>query len=174
MSAHAKQTSRRDFLSRFRAVPATHSDPVDDVVRPPWARDIYDRCTGCGDCAPACPEGIIAFDGKNHPVIDFTKGECTFCGACSDACAEGVFDRTADAPWTLDVDVAKTCFAENGIYCRSCGDACPETAIRIAPQLGGRARVIIDDDTCTGCGACLSACPADAISITRQKDTAHG
>lgn len=174
MPANAKQTSRREFLARFRAVSTTHSDQTDDVIRPPWAWHLDARCTGCGDCAPACPEGIIAFDGRNHPVIDFTKGECTFCGACSHACAEDVFDTTADTPWNLDITVAKTCFAENGIYCRSCGDVCPESAIRIAPQLGGRARVIVNEDACTGCGACLSACPADAISITPQKEHAHG
>ncbi|HBS20926.1 4Fe-4S binding protein, partial [Thalassospira sp.] len=51
---------------------------------------------------------------------------------------------------------------------------CPESAIRIIPQLGGRARVLIGDDLCTGCGACFSACPVDAISIKPATEIAHG
>ncbi|MHC8492194.1 ferredoxin-type protein NapF [Thalassospira sp. SM2505] len=168
-----KQPSRRDFLNRLRPAQDRHVHPDTHAIRPPWAVNFHANCTACGDCVPACPEGIISLDDKQFPTIDFNKGECTFCGACADACAEDVFDRTANPAWQLDITVAKNCFAEQGIYCRSCGDICPERAIRIPPQLGGRARVIIDESTCTRCGACQTACPADAIMITPQKEYAH-
>ncbi|MDG4717766.1 MULTISPECIES: ferredoxin-type protein NapF [Thalassospira] len=168
-----KDPGRRAFLDRFRSGTDVQSRPELSAIRPPWAVQFDANCTGCADCVPACPEGIIALDGANLPAIDFNKGECSFCEACADACSENVFDRSVEPAWHLDITVAKNCFAEQGIYCRSCGDICPERAIRIPPQLGGRARVIIDSDTCTRCGACQGACPADAILITPHKEYAH-
>ena len=41
-----------------------------------------DKCTGCGDCVPACPFGLLEIvDDK----VQLKEG-CTFCGACQDAC----------------------------------------------------------------------------------------
>jgi len=175
MSSAPKVASRRAFFSGLRGLNAdTGGTQTPMVIRPPWAWQLDENCTACGDCIPACPENIIAIGKGDLPEIDFGKGECTFCDACADACAEPVFDRSVTAPWHLDVSVSSKCFAENGVYCRSCGDVCPESAIRIIPQLGGRARVLIDDDLCTGCGACISACPVDAISIKPVTEIAHG
>jgi electron transfer flavoprotein alpha subunit len=43
----------------------------------------FDGCTGCGNCVPACPFGLIEIiDDKAH-----IKEGCTLCGACRDACA---------------------------------------------------------------------------------------
>lgn len=173
MSFPHNRPSRREFLGRLRSAPDEQTRADATAIRPPWTVDFDTRCTGCADCVPACPEGIITLDDENLPIIDFNKGECSFCAACADACTEDVFDRTVSPAWQLDIAVAKNCFAEQGIYCRSCGDICPEKAIRIPPQLGGRARVIIDEDSCTKCGACQAACPADAILITPRKEYAH-
>jgi len=41
-----------------------------------------DKCTGCGDCVPACPFGLLEIvDDK----VQLEEG-CTLCGACQDAC----------------------------------------------------------------------------------------
>ena len=41
-----------------------------------------DKCTGCGDCVPACPFGLLeVVDDK----VQLKEG-CTFCGACQEAC----------------------------------------------------------------------------------------
>ncbi|MDP2697189.1 ferredoxin-type protein NapF [Thalassospira sp.] len=170
MSKTPVSQDRRDFLMALRGQTAPVMEPA--AIRPPWAYHLFDTCTRCGDCAPACPENIIIHDPAGFPQIDFSKGECTFCGACADICRSDVFDRARDA-WSNVIAVSPACFSERGIYCRSCGDGCPERAIRIMPQLGGRARVIIMEDACSGCGACVSACPADAISITPAAEAAH-
>ena len=56
------------------------------------------------------------------------------------------------------------CLAVGGVYCRSCADACPSSAIRIKPLLGGRADVVIDMECCEGCADCVDACPVGAIA----------
>ncbi|EKV29473.1 Ferredoxin-type protein NapF (periplasmic nitrate reductase) [Caenispirillum salinarum AK4] len=143
-------------------------------LRPPWARedDIADRCTRCGDCLTACPEGILKVGTGGFPEVDFRNGsgECTFCGDCATACSKGVFaapdpDSAATPPFAALVSIGASCLAEAGVMCQSCGDACPERAIRFALVRGGAPRPSLDLDACTACGACVSVCPADAIAI---------
>ncbi|QJP15197.1 ferredoxin-type protein NapF [Starkeya sp. ORNL1] len=153
---------RRTFLSGGFA--------AEHLVRPPWTRDsvIAEACSGCGACIPACPQSIISLDRRRRPVVEFDAGECTFCGRCADACPEPVFDRSI-APFPHIAVIGDTCFPARGIVCQSCGDACPEMAISFRLRLGGPALPFIAADRCTGCGACIAACPADAIAATVPK-----
>ena len=57
------------------------------------------------------------------------------------------------------------CFAEAGIVCRSCGEACPDSAIRFRPRIGLPPQAIVDQAACTGCGQCVGACPGEAITL---------
>jgi ferredoxin-type protein NapF len=57
------------------------------------------------------------------------------------------------------------CIARHGVVCRSCGDACTERAIRFSPCIGGIALPEILVEACSGCGNCVTACPADAIQL---------
>jgi ferredoxin-type protein NapF len=61
--------------------------------------------------------------------------------------------------------IGEACFAEAGIVCRSCEDACPELAIRFRSRTGLPPQAIVDEAVCTGCGECASACPGDAIAL---------
>ena len=41
-----------------------------------------DKCTGCGNCVPVCPFGLLEIvDDK----VQLKEG-CTLCGACQEAC----------------------------------------------------------------------------------------
>ena len=159
---------RRNFLVGRRV-------SLPDRVRPPWSRaaSIAAACTGCGACVPACTQHIVVLDETGRAALDFNTGECSFCVACAEACPEPVFDRAIPAFDHLAM-VGADCFAGRGIVCQSCGDACPESAIRFKARLGGPALPEIASDRCNGCGACIAACPAQAIAVgARPSEAAH-
>ncbi|QOC22451.1 ferredoxin-type protein NapF [Wenzhouxiangella sp. AB-CW3] len=135
------------------------------ALRPPWtAADFADRCTGCGDCIPVCPEGVLVAGRAGIPQMAPRGDGCIQCGACVEACEEGVFEVDRPAfPW--QVAISERCLTHIGVSCRSCEEACPEMAIgfRLAP--GGVSRPFIDQDACTGCSACLPVCPQQAIEL---------
>lgn len=143
------------------------NDP--QVPRPPGALAglaFGEACTGCGDCARACPAAIILKDADGLPVVDLREGACTFCGACTEACTAGALLPGQPWPWRAALRPA-ACLSAQAIACRACEDQCPEQAIRFRLLTGGRAMPIIETDDCTGCGACIGACPGGAIGTVR-------
>lgn len=161
---------RRSFLR-------AHLTAESFLPRPPWSSEeaVRSACTGCGRCVEVCPQRIVRLDRRNQAFLDFMQAECTFCGLCRDACEEEVFDRAAQIPFPNMAKIGEECLAARGIVCRSCGDACPEEAIRFAMRRGGPSLPSLDAERCTGCGACLGTCPADAIAmIARESEAHHG
>ncbi|NJD26166.1 MAG: ferredoxin-type protein NapF [Betaproteobacteria bacterium] len=154
-------SSRRGFL---RGRPRAEGE-----IRPPWAiaeAEFLSACTRCSDCIVACPQGILAAGGGNYPRVDFGRGECTFCSDCVTACRPHALLRVGDdAPWTLRARIGDTCLPRRNVECRVCGDWCGAGAIRFAPRLGGSPLPAVDDERCTGCGACVAPCPVAAIAI---------
>jgi len=160
--------SRRAFLRgrfRERRLP----------LRPPWAREerLYRDCTACGDCIAACPEEILLAGDGGLPEIDFTLGACTFCADCKSACSEGIFDPAALAPWSYKASIADLCLANRQVMCQSCGDSCAARAIRFTRQAGRVPVPKIDAALCTGCGACVSVCPVEAVQVATPSEMQH-
>ncbi len=150
--------------------------PSASLLLPPWSvnqASFLDLCTRCGDCISACPENILTPGSGGFPTTQFKHGECTFCGDCVSTCATGALLRTNDtAPWHQAPAISEQCLTHKGVVCRSCGDACEPEAIsfsweRVSNPVGSRgiATPVIDNELCNGCGACISICPNDALTM---------
>ncbi|WP_169543901.1 ferredoxin-type protein NapF [Sneathiella aquimaris] len=139
----------------------------------PWSTPerILAACDQCERCLSACPEGIIQKTAQGYPTVNFEKGECTFCESCKEACPQPVFytdpEEIGERPlvWTLKAEISDACLAKNDIQCQSCQDHCDPRAIRFQYQRNAIAEPVIQIADCTGCGACVSVCPANCISI---------
>ena len=92
-----------------------------------------DKCTGCGQCAAACPKSVIAM----HSVKDSILVLCRNTGKgkpVMTACKEGC------------------------IACGMCARICPVDAITMVNNLP-----VIDYNKCIACGACINNCPTNVI-----------
>jgi len=128
--------------------------------------EFIQRCTRCSDCLPACPTGLLQAGPGNFPIADFSASSyCSFCGHCVDACQPRALQREITPPWNLRVQIGDACLAQQQVVCISCGEACDVGAIRFPPRIGGVALPQLSTSICTGCGECLPACPAAAITI---------
>ncbi|WP_461537903.1 ferredoxin-type protein NapF [Spongorhabdus nitratireducens] len=153
--------SRRSFLSlkRNKATP----------LRPPWFGNenrFTSICTRCGDCITECPESILFNGSGGFPEVNFDKGECTFCQNCAGACSVNALHFVSGtSPWQLKAIIGQNCIATQGVQCLACVDECPTEAIHLAPETDGTFIPRIQDDNCTGCGACYRVCPVTAIKM---------
>ena len=93
----------------------------------------YEKCTGCGMCASACPKAIIR-------LVPYDSETWVGCSSVD----KGAITRT---------------YCDIGcISCKICEKNCPNGAVKV---VGGVAR--IDYDLCTTCGICVSKCPRHII-----------
>ncbi|CAD7048210.1 nitrate reductase [Pseudorhizobium endolithicum] len=154
--------SRRDFL-RGR------SPAEGKIVLPGFLGGRPEVCSACSLCLERCPTEIIVMD-DGVPHLDFSRGECSFCGECRTHCphAADFFAGPVSLPHV--VEIGGGCLARHGIDCQACRDHCPTTAIRFRPRLGGPFLPEIQEDACSGCGACISVCPVGAVSVKAAKE----
>ena len=164
--------------NRDRRPRARQADRAADPWRPPWAVEGFeDACTRCGACLAACPETILVPGDGGFPEVDVTQGsgQCTFCRACVEACPEPAFDDPETVrPWDWVARIGAGCLATNGIACQTCGEVCAYDAIPFAPEESGPPVPWLKTDSCTGCGACVAACPAQVIRVVRRATRRSG
>ncbi len=133
---------------------------------PPWTTGhrIAQDCRGCGDCVAACPQDILSLIGGKAGLVP-GQDECIFCGACADSCPEESLFQTDQVPWVLTAHVQDSCLLKAGIDCRLCTDSCLERALVFDLRVRPVGAVTVDNDLCTGCGACLGVCPNQSLYL---------
>lgn len=163
-----------DARRRFFLKGHVSSAGARNAPRPPWAIDegaFVECCTRCGDCVRGCPELILRAGDGGYPIVSFDERGCTECAVCADTCAAGALRREPDTkPWTWRPLIGDSCLAKRKVECRVCGESCEHGAIRFRPALGAVSQPHVDDEICTGCGACLAPCPTHAISFANAAD----
>jgi len=60
------------------------------------------------------------------------------------------------------------CLTSQGVFCRTCGEACEPEAIIFTPVVGHAPTPAINADTCTGCGECIGICPTNVITLKQR------
>lgn len=149
--------------------------PLREVpVIPPGASGLTTfkkQCTACQLCVSACPNQVLrAFDhgtGLLQPALSFEHGYCRInCVACSAACPTGAIRPVSPAQKSAiqigraTYDRDKCIINTDKIQCTACTRNCPAGAIRQVTGKDGTVTLAIDNERCTGCGACEYSCPA--------------
>ncbi len=119
-------------------------------------------CMGFGSCVKACPFDAIHVVG-GIAVVD--KEACKACGKCIETCPKHLIELVPyDASYAVACssndkgkDVMAVC-STGCIACHLCEKQCQAGAITVENNVAH-----IDQEKCTGCGACAEKCPKKVI-----------
>ena len=107
----------------------------------------HEACWGCKTCEVACKQEYGAADGIKLIYVS----------------EDGPKIEDGKLDFVFQVNVCRHCDDP------PCAEACPEEAISKRED----GIVIMDYDLCTGCRACIEACPYDAIAVAHAPHHAH-
>ena len=135
-----------------------------------------DACSMCGICHRACLHGAVSWEKKQKAVIDQEK--CTGCGACLVACPEKFLAIKVDDAPDLEKSIGAAVYARSEILTKEFGGPekkdcirCGLCAITCEKVMNIGALKMVEEgieagvDICQVCGACVSVCPVDFLSI---------
>ncbi len=146
-------------------------------IFPPGLESVIkqDHCEQCDHpCIEQCEQDIIKLHSEDHvlsgqPYLDFSSNGCTFCGDCAKACpvAESrLSTNTVLGQVSLDQG---TCLAWNQVFCMSCIGAC----VRKVFSFDHRRQLLLDQNSCNGCGMCIRICPVGSLSVTGSNEESY-
>ena len=161
----------------FAAVLDKTSPERDVPLTPPGSKsveDFYSRCTACQLCVSACPNKVLRPSTEPERLMQpemgyengFCRPECTKCG---ELCPSGAIlpvsreEKTQYHIGTARVD-RTLCVSLSGTHCGNCARHCPSGAIRMVKDEDGHLIPVVNEELCTGCGACEFLCPARPLS----------
>jgi len=141
----------------------------------------WDLCSGCKLCRGHCPFGAIRYSASNDKCL-IDPNLCYGCGVCRAICKKGAIQLSArqrifrwqrrdTQPGRYRVQILE---CRDARQCRQCVEACPSQVFVIAPTQGrdagqaasGWTAQAVLQSRCTNCGACVTACPHGAISVS--------
>ncbi len=145
------------------------------VLRMPGAQNearFLAECNRCGECSRTCPAGCLrpmGLDGGLQrmwtPRFQPRAAGCIFdqCDqACARVCPAGAIER--QKPRDVRIGVAQVnrrrCLGWRGEVCLVCQERCRFNAVE-----NNGLRPVVNEDRCTGCGACEQTCPTEPASI---------
>ena len=149
---------------------------------PPGARsanDFYSRCTACGLCVAACPNGVLRPSGDlehlMQPYMSYERGYCRpECSECSLVCPTGAIlpiraeQKAGISIGTAEVNYDLCVVNRDGVNCGNCASHCPTGAIHMVAKDPGNERSLripsVDTSACIGCGRCEYLCPSRPYS----------
>ena len=142
-------------------------------LRPPGARpesEFAALCIRCYRCIAVCsykslkPAGWSNSTAAGTPICVPQENPCFLCMLCPPVCPTGALEPVSDKRLVRmgRAEVNRdTCYAFQGILCRTCVDQCP---LPEAIMQDGELHPNVTDK-CVGCGICEKFCPAPEVAI---------
>lgn len=142
-------------------------------------------CTACHLCVTSCPTHVLyptlfdyGIDGILQPKMNYDASFCNYdCNICTLICPSGAILPVDVASKKL-IQIGRTNFVKEDCVvidkkkeCAACAEHCPTKAVTMVPYEGKLKLPELNNDLCTGCGACEYACPTTprkAIYVRRN------
>ena len=184
------------MLAGLAAIPAHAASRVKDVAIPALTRKerpartvpvtppgsvglkyFTARCTGCQLCVSACPNQVLrSIDSGTsmlQPMLSFEHGFCRVnCVACTTVCPTGAI-RPITAAEKIAIQIGRAIVKQDlcivntdEVVCTACTRICAPGAITLVGN-GERKVPAVDNERCTGCGACEYVCPVRPFAAIR-------